>query len=243
MRSVRCHRAGRSWYAMWPATGRIAHHDRPRHPGGAGAVRVSGHTHGMVEHQSAPSDHPSPDSTVVEDLIRARRTSLRVDADAPVPAELVDRLIEAATWAPNHKRTWPWRFTVVTGDARARLGQAMAEAAATSGLAEKKAAKLRRKYLRSAALVLAWVARNDDEVRRREDRDAVAAAVQNLLLAATANGLGSHWASVADELVPAVRTVAGLDEGHDLVALVYLGWPTGSVPPPERPTPAVTYLD
>jgi nitroreductase len=182
-------------------------------------------------------------ASVVEDVMRARRTSLLVDADEPVPAELVDRLVESATWAPNHKRTWPWRFTVVTGAARARLGEAMAAAASEAGFDPAKVDKLPAKYARSATVVLVWQARlGGDEVRRREDRDAVAAAVQNLLLAATANGLGSHWASVADALVPAVRSVAGLDDQHDLVALVYLGWPTATVAPPERPVPAVTRL-
>lgn len=196
----------------------------------------------MDEDQPSGNAPLPPAHTAVEDTIRSRRTSLLVDARTPVPAELLDRLIETATWAPNHKRTWPWRFTVLTGEARARLGQAMAEAAATAGGDEVKVARLRGKYVRSATVVLVWATRAADEVRRREDRDAVAAAVQNLLLVATANGLGSHWATVADQLVPAVRTVAGLDEGHDLVALVYLGWPTGSVPPPERPIPEVTHL-
>ncbi|HEX2576322.1 MAG TPA: nitroreductase family protein, partial [Aquihabitans sp.] len=112
-----------------------------------------------------------------------------------------------------------------------------------AGAEDAKVAKLRRKYLRSPTVLLVWVERDDaDEVRRREDRDAVAAAVQNLLLAATAEGLGSYWGTVADPLVPAVRSVAGVGDGHDLVALVYLGWPTGSVPPPERPSPPVTRL-
>lgn len=197
----------------------------------------------MADDQPRPASNPLAVTTVVEDVIRARRTSLLVDAEAPVPPELVDRLVAAATWAPNHKRTWPWRFTVVTGEARARLGAAMAELGEAAGLPEPKVAKLRSKYLRSAALVLVWQARDDtDPVRAREDRDAVAAAVQNLLLAATANGLGSYWGTVPDVLVPAVRQVAGLDDGHDLLALVYLGWPTGAVPPPERPVPPVTHL-
>ena len=176
-------------------------------------------------------------------IIAERRTSLLVDAEAPVPDALVDRLIEAATWAPNHKRTWPWRFTVVTGDSRALLGETMAAVAAQDGRPEKKVAKLRSKYQRSPVVLLVWHERDDEsEVRCREDRDAVAAATQNLLLRATAAGLASYWGTVGDELVPAVRSVAGLDDGHDLVALVYLGWPTGTVPPPERPTPDVTHL-
>lgn len=185
----------------------------------------------------------SEDRAAVERVIAERRTSLRVDADAPVPQDIVDRLIEAATWAPNHKRTWPWRFTVLTGDSRGLLGEAVAAAAEAEGMGEKKVAKLRTKYRRSPTVILVWVCADAaEEVRRREDRDAVAAAAQNLLLAATAHGLGSHWASVPDALVPAVRAVAGLEDHHDLVSLIYLGWPTGTVAVPERPRPEVTRL-
>lgn len=181
--------------------------------------------------------------TATEQVIAARRTSLLVDADRPVPDDLADRLITAAVWAPNHKRTWPWRFTVLTGESRALLGEAMADLAARAGLAEKKVAKLRTKYLRSPTVILVWADQSaEHEVRRYEDRDAVAAATQNLLLAATANGLATYWGTVPDVLVPAVRTVAAVDGDQDLMALVYLGWPIGTVSAPERPAPDVTRL-
>lgn len=182
-------------------------------------------------------------TTETERVIAARRTSLVVDPYRPVPDDLVDRLITAATWAPNHKRTWPWHFTVLTGDSRNRLGQAMAALGAEIGLPEQKVAKLRTKYLRSPAALLIWVDQSaEDEVRRREDRDAVAAATQNLLLTATAHGLASYWATVAARLVPAVRHVAEVESDQDLMALVYLGWPIGEVAAPERPAPDVTRL-
>jgi nitroreductase len=183
------------------------------------------------------------DEHPVEQVIRDRRTSLLVDREAPVADDLIDRLIEAATWAPNHKRTWPWRFTVVSGDSRGRLGLAMAEAGAELGLDPAKVEKLPTKYERSAVVLLVWVHLDGDEVRQREDRDATAAAVQNLLLTATAHDLGNYWATIPDALVPAVRRFAEVDDTHDPVALVYLGWPTGSVTAPERPAPVVTYLD
>lgn len=181
--------------------------------------------------------------THIEDVVRNRRTSLLVDPAKLVPEALVDRLITAATWAPNHKRTWPWRFTVLTGDSRARLGTAMSDTAAGLGAPEQQVLKLRSKYLRSPVVVLVWV-RTDgaDEVRRREDRDATAAAVQNLLLVATAHELASYWGTVADALVPTVRDVAGVGPAHDLVALVYLGWPAGTVVAPPRPAPVVDRL-
>ena len=48
--------------------------------------------------------------------MRRRRTSLVLDPQRPVPDELVARLAELVTWAPNHKRTWPWQVAWVTGD-------------------------------------------------------------------------------------------------------------------------------
>ena len=52
------------------------------------------------------------DLTLYEVLVSARRTSLRMDQGRAVPQELVDRLCRLATWAPNHKKTWPWRFAL-----------------------------------------------------------------------------------------------------------------------------------
>ena len=181
--------------------------------------------------------------SAVDEVIRTRRTSLLVDPDDPVPDELIALLIELATWAPNHKRTWPWRFTVLTGGARHRFGEALASVAAGEGLPPEKVAKLRTKYARSPAVVLVWVKVDPQPLRAKEDRDAVAAAVQNLLLAATSFGLGNHWATVPEVLEDAVRRFARLDGDHDLVALVYLGWPTGVTAAPERPEPEVTWLD
>jgi nitroreductase len=187
-------------------------------------------------------DHAPDAADIVAETIRSRRTSLLVDADRPVPAELVGRLIDLATWAPNHKRTWPWRFTVLEGTARDRFGEALAARAEAAGVDAPKVAKLRTKYRRSPVVVLVWVKLDGDEVRRREDRDATAAAVQTLLLAATAEGLGNYWATIPDVLVPSARAVAGVDGDHDLVALVYLGWPVGDVARPERPAPEVRWL-
>jgi nitroreductase len=181
--------------------------------------------------------------SAVDEVIRTRRTSLLVDPDDAVPDDLIARLLELATWAPNHKRTWPWRFTVLTGGARHRFGEALAIVGSGVGLPPEKVAKLRTKYARSPAVVLVWVRVDPAPVRAKEDRDAVAAAVQNLLLAATSFGLASYWATVPEVLEDAVRRFAHVEDDHDLVALVYLGWPTGTASVPERPEPSVTWFD
>jgi nitroreductase len=177
------------------------------------------------------------------DVIARRRTSLRVDPDRPVPAELLQRLCVAAAWAPNHHRTWPWRFAVFSGDARRRLGEALAGYEEARGAAEAKVAKARTKYLRSPVVLAVGCAADPDPVTAMENRDAVAAAVQNLLLAATAEGLASYWGTGAVTEAPAVKALCGLEPADELVALVYLGWPVGLDPEaPARPEPEIRWL-
>jgi nitroreductase len=183
-----------------------------------------------------------PDLGGVERLVLARRTSLRVDADGDVPDELVDRLLRLAVWAPNHKRTFPWRFAVVRGESRRRLGELIAAREERAGAPPEKVAKARGKYVRAPVVVLVGAADQPDPVRRVEDRDAVAAGVQNLLLGATAVGLASHWATGDWMHDDDVKAFAGLSPADELIALVYLGWPTGDVPIVPRPEPAVVHL-
>jgi nitroreductase len=195
---------------------------------------------------STETDRPAGTPTSLESfdlLARARRTSLLIDRASPVPGELVDRLVRMATWAPNHKRTWPWRFAVVTGEGRTRLGQLVAAFEQRRGADEAKVAKAAGKYLRSPVVLLIGSAWDTSETRRQEDRDAVAAGVQNLLLGATAAGLASHWATGDWMADPAVKAFAGLGSDDQLVALVYLGWPSGEVAAIERPEPVVAHIE
>jgi nitroreductase len=103
-----------------------------------------------------PVAHPSPvDLTRFEVLAASRRSNLHVDPDRTVPVELVERLCRLATWAPNHRRTWPWRFAAFTGDGRARLGAAIADEMARVGrYDEVKIAKNRTKYLRAPMVLV-----------------------------------------------------------------------------------------
>ena len=70
---------------------------------------------------------PTTELARFEELARRRRTNLRIDVGRPVPEALVRRLCDVAQWAPNHHRSWPWRFAALTGDARRRLGAVVAE--------------------------------------------------------------------------------------------------------------------
>jgi nitroreductase len=176
-------------------------------------------------------------------LITGRRTNLRMDPDQAVGRELIERLCEAATWAPNHKLTEPWRFAVLTGPARRALGEIVARDLEARGIDEPaRLDKARTKYLRAPAIVAVGCAPGADPIRRTEDRDAVAAAVQNLLLAATAAGLASYWATGAAARLPETNHLCGFSADIEIVALIYLGRPQGAAPATTRTAPHINWV-
>jgi nitroreductase len=179
-----------------------------------------------------------------EQLVHERRTSLAVEPGRDVDHSLVERLCSLAMWAPNHKRTWPWRFAVFSGSGRAKLGHAFATDMVAAGMAEEgRLAKTRTKYERAPVVVLVGSAGHDNPHLDDENRYAVAAGVQNVLLGATAAGLASFWSSPPTTPAPTVNALAGFTPDVHLIGLLYLGWPAGSVDTPARPPAAVSRVD
>lgn len=183
------------------------------------------------------------DLTAFEQLADRRRTSLLIDKERPVPEELLDRLCRLVFTAPNHKRTKPWQVAVFVGDARATLGQVLCGdlVAAVADVPEAKVDKTRTKYLRAPAVVMVGCRPDADPIRHREDQAAVAAGVENLLLGATAAGLASMWSSPPIVVAPRATALAGFEPGSELIALVYLGWPSSPAPSGDRAEPVVTW--
>jgi nitroreductase len=151
-------------------------------------------------------------------------SNLRPD---PVPAELVERLLAAAVQAPNHFKVRPWRFVVLTGKARERLGDLFAELLQESQPDMPPAGldKERAKPLRAPLLIAVGVDKPDDtrsiEV---ENLCAAAAACENLLLAAHALGLEGIWRTGPQVLNPRVKGFLGIDPAQPLIAFLYLGY-------------------
>jgi nitroreductase len=175
-------------------------------------------------------------------LIRSRRTSMLVQADRPVPHDVVEQLCDLAQWAPNHKRTWPWRFALVEGDGRARLGEVIAEAMAVHGDPPEKVAKARGKYLRTPATLVVGAAPGDSADRTAENRDAVSAGIQNLLLGGTALGLATYWGSCPKGANDVVADWCGFEPGTHVAAIMYLGWATTAPEAPTRPPVHLTII-
>jgi nitroreductase len=168
--------------------------------------------------------------------IRTRRSVSRLAGD--IPPEVVRELVELATWAPNHRLTEPWRFTVVSGDARRRLatfwGEIAAREAAEDAQRDEHAKRAAEKVLRAPVLIVVSTRTDSDPVVAEEDFAATAAAVQNILLAAWALGYGAMWRTGGMVRHPAVKEFLGLDSSDRIVSVVYLGLAAVD-PPPPRP--------
>ena len=176
-------------------------------------------------------------------LVRARRTNMVVDPERGVDTALIDRLCELAIWAPNHKRTWPWRFAAFRGDSRLRLGGAFVEDMIERELGDEgKRAKTATKYARTPAVLVVGCASHEHPTFHEENRDAVSAGIQNLLLGATAIGLASFWSTPPLSDGPRSLALCGFESDDRILAVIYLGWPTGQAQRPERPLPTITHL-
>ena len=192
-------------------------------------------------------------ATLVSDLIRSRRSTKRL-LDTPVDQPVIERLLEAATWAPNHHLTEPWRFWVITGAARERFGEAMA---AGDLNAHHDATPAQRETMRSSAIgkahrapVIIAVAAVMAETNKNPDLEeitATAAAIQNLLLQAEAEGLGSIWRTGRSAYEPEMAQFFGLTERDRILGFLYVGHPDPDAPAREshrRPIAEVTsWLD
>jgi nitroreductase len=125
------------------------------------------------------------------------------------------------------------------GAARERLGQVMAESLRRQnpGADEASLARERAKPLRAPVVIAVGVDRPAfEKVVEIENVCAAAAAVQNLLLAAHAMGLGAMWRTGPAATDADVKSFLGFEPDQHVVGFVYVGHPLDEPPPPSRPS-------
>ncbi len=188
---------------------------------------------------------PSPAAAALYEAMSGRRSIARVRLDAPPERAVIERILGAACWAPYHHCTEPWRFVVVSGDARQRLGEVAARTLALDpGLpaetAQKVQVKERGKFMRAPVVIAVLATAADDPVDAQENYAAASAATQNLLLAASAEGLSGYWRTGRLAREPEILTALGVQPGERIVALVYLGEPDPAFTRPTATRAAAT---
>ena len=172
------------------------------------------------------NDRPLADTL---EAIRTRR-AIKEYLPTEIPREWIEELLDAAHWAPNHHLTHPWRFHVFTGSGREQL--VGARQAAVRWGAEQRGQEVpqealdfaRQKCFSAPAIIIVSMIGSDNPIMDRENYAACWCAIQNLLLAATARGLGSY-PSTGDWIDQNfVGPVLGMAEGERPISCIFLGY-------------------
>ena len=195
---------------------------------------------------------PQPDAaSTFQSLIRTRR-SIRRYQPQPIAPEVLRRILESGTWAPSAHNRQPWRFVVLAEPAqREALATTMGNLLRVSRLADGDDAAdiegdVSRSYARitsAGAAIVAFLTLEDmdsypDAKRSRAEElmavQGVAMAVQNILVAAHAEGLGACWMCAPLFCQEEVGAALGVPGHWQAQALLTLGLPASKGKPPVR---------
>ena len=174
----------------------------------------------------------------VFEAIHNRHSQKKVKQD-PVPRNLIEKLLDAAVQAPNHYKVRPWRFVVLTGQAREKLGEVMAASLRDRqpDFPEEAFNKARETPLRAPVVIVVGVEKpSEPKVLEIENICAAAAATENLLLAAYALGLGAKWRTGEWALDPKVKEFLDFAPDQHIIGFIYVGYPEFIPEQPPRPS-------
>ncbi len=168
-------------------------------------------------------------------VIRSRRSVFPRNYNGqPIAAAIIQEVLENANWAPTHRLTEPWRFKVMRGAALRQLSEYLGDYykqnTPAENFSEEKYKKTLAKPLQSACVIAICMQRDPAEsVPEWEEIAAVACAVQNMWLTATAHGIGAYWSS------PKAMTVGpgwlSMAPGERCLGLFYMGvYEAGELP-------------
>ena len=149
----------------------------------------------------------------------------------PVPDMVIRQMLENANWAPTHKLTEPWRFVVFKGDGIRKLATFQAglykkTAVEAGNFQEEKYEKLLKKPLLCSHIIAIGMERHEmAKIPAVEEVCAVAAAVQNMWLTASAFKVGCYWSTGGVTFNEKAKPFFGLSKADQLLGFLYMGMP------------------
>lgn len=171
-------------------------------------------------------------------LLQQRNSASKLTEPAP-SAEQLEEVFAAAARAPDHARLRPWRFRLVEGDARQRLGALCAAAAKQRkpSLSDAELERFERQPLRAPlVLVVSALIKEHPKVPRIEQLMSAACAAYASLLAVEALGYAGIWRTGDHAFDPQVMAGMGMAENEEIVGFLYIGSRDGGAKPlPELP--------
>ena len=173
---------------------------------------------------------------MVFDLIKKRRSVFPIQYnEEPIERSEIEKILEAANWAPTHKKTEPWRFRVLLGETKEKLGLFLSYKYLEQEERPKqiKAKKLIENPKRAGAIIAICMQRDPKEsLPEWEEIAATAMAVQNMWLCCTEMGIGCYWSSPG--LVKYMDQFFEMQDGEKCLGFFYMGRYDEVLPEGER---------
>ena len=183
----------------------------------------------MTQSQRLRSGNVQPPASTmsVYEAIHSRRMNNEFTDDVP-PRESLQRMINAAIWAPNHRLTNPWRFFVLEkgGAKRTEVAQLAYDNQMARSGNQDAAHGSRQRVLDAPALIYVYSVPGDREDITQENYAAACCAVQNLLLAAVAEGLAGDWSTGNTTRHPRLAETLGGEADWMMVGALFIGQPS-----------------
>lgn len=177
----------------------------------------------------------------VNELMRHRRSVFQKDySGEKVNDDIVRQMLENANWAPTHKLTQPWRFTVFTGAGLKRLAEFQAECykkvtQANNTFKEERYQNLQKKPFESSHIIAVGMKRDEKKsLPEVEEIGAVFCAVENMYLTATAYGIGCYLSTGGITYFDEAKAFFGLGPDDKLLGFLNLGTLKGDLPDGRR---------
>jgi len=159
-------------------------------------------------------------------IIKTRRSIFPASFIAKeISLDILTQILEAANYAPSHKLTQPWRFTVIRKEAKTRLGLRMAEhykAGAGENFLQKKYDSFIEKAAQADCILAINVQFHPDKLPAWEEVASTACAVQNMALAAHAFNIGGYWSTPG--IIHHLDDFLQLNADEKCHGLFYLGY-------------------
>ena len=164
-------------------------------------------------------------AAVLKEIIESRRSIFPKDySGEKIEEEVLNEILNSANFAPNHKKTKPWRFQVFRNEKKLELANKLAEIYKTTTrpevFLEKKYLDIPNKISNTDTLITISV-NFSGLVSEWEEIAATAMAVQNMYLTSTIHQIGCYWSTPG--MIQHLGEFLNLEENQKCIGLFYLG--------------------
>ena len=165
------------------------------------------------------------------EIIKNRRNGRKFN-DSPISKDTITKILEAATWAPNHRSTEPWRFFVLEKNSKKRIEIANLiydwtyKNVKNPNTKRRKASALsaKQEIIDVPLFIYVYSIPGETDDITKENYGATCCAIQNLQLASFSMGIGVGWSTGKPCLCPEVKNALGITENWEIIGALYIGY-------------------